>query len=393
MNINLEKQNIMDEIQNDQQNDMTYKKVDSYLRKYPGDTDVIIIKAYLLLLNDDIEDGIKKLEFVLQKCPFSVDALFLLGQAYNEVNRYYDALVCLGMAEHLNYFYNDINWILFNHELCMDIINNTIDNVANSPELSLDKKREILNEYKNGAEKLFWLFEDIIRTPDEIIGHNFSNRLGDVRFFGSYDPWNISLYNKENIKNLLLYKAELLKQLFHGIEISLELTSESLLPILAKEDSTMLVIENNEEKAHIPVICGMHFNYYRLKKGNVNIQSDKELVIANPVELVHHKQNKKLVISLFVDGISQKVINEYGLEAVMPNTYRFFSKGMICRNAFTSSDWTLPSLASLISGLFVPNHMMISPDINIKYPAKQKLLFEHFKEAGYYTAIISGDWR
>ncbi len=59
MNINLEKQNIMDEIQNDQQNDMTYEKVDSYLRKYPGDTDVIIIKAYLLLLNDDIEDGIK----------------------------------------------------------------------------------------------------------------------------------------------------------------------------------------------------------------------------------------------------------------------------------------------------------------------------------------------
>lgn len=79
MNINLEKQNIMYEIQNDQQNDMTYEKVDSYLRKYPGDTDVIIIKAYLLLLNDDIEDGIKKLEFVLQKCPFSVDALFLLG--------------------------------------------------------------------------------------------------------------------------------------------------------------------------------------------------------------------------------------------------------------------------------------------------------------------------
>lgn len=191
----------------------------------------------------------------------------------------------------------------------------------------------------------------------------------------------------------MLYKTELLKQICCGTELNLELKSESLLPILPKENDTTLVIQNNEEQACIPIDYGMHFNYYRLKKGNVNIQSDKELVIANPVELVHHKQNKKLVISLFVDGISQKIINEYGLEAVMPNTYRFFSKGMICRNAFTSSDWTLPSLASLISGLFVPNHMMISPDINIKYPAKQKLLFEHFKEAGYYTAIISGDWR
>lgn len=72
MNIN-RKNNIIKEIQNDQQ-------------------------------NDSIEDGIDKSEFVLQKCPFSVDALFLFGQAYNEVNRYYNALVCLGMAEHINCF-------------------------------------------------------------------------------------------------------------------------------------------------------------------------------------------------------------------------------------------------------------------------------------------------
>lgn len=393
MNINIEKQNIMDEIQNDQQNDMTYEKVDSYLRKYPGDTDVIIIKAYLLLLNDDIEDGIKKLEFVLRKCPFSVDALFLLGQAYNGVNRYYDALVYLTISEALGRFYKNINWRLFNRELCMDMIYNIVDCVVNSSELLLDKKMEILNAYKNGTEKLFWLFEDTIRTSDDMIGHNFSNRLGDVRFWGVYDPLDASLFGIKSNRNLMLHKTELLKQICCGTELNLELKSESLLPILPKENDTTLVIQNNEEQACIPIDYGMHFNYYRLKKGNVNIQSDKELVIANPVELVHHKQNKKLVISLFVDGISQKVINEYGLEAVMPNTYRFFSKGMICRNAFTSSDWTLPSLASLISGLFVPNHMMISPDINIKYPAKQKLLFEHFKEAGYYTAIISGDWR
>ena len=237
------------------------------------------------------------------------------------------------------------------------------------------------------------MFEDIIRIPDDMIDHYFSNKLDDIRFLGLYDPVDISLFKIKCNRNLMLYKTELLKQICCGTELNLELKSESLLPILPKENDTTLVIRNNEEQACIPIDYGMHFNYYRLKKVNVNIQSDKELVIANPIELVHHKQNKKLVISLFVDGISQKVINEYGLEAVMPNTYRFFSKGMICRNAFTSSDWTLPSLASLISGLFVPNHMMISPDINIKYPTKQKLLFEHFKEAGYYTAIISGDWR
>lgn len=108
-NINVDKKNILNEIQRNEQNDMTYEKVDLYLREYPGDTDMIIIKAYLLLIDDNIEDGIEELEFVLQKCPFSVDALFLLGQAYNEENRYYDALICMGMSLYLNYFYNDVN--------------------------------------------------------------------------------------------------------------------------------------------------------------------------------------------------------------------------------------------------------------------------------------------
>lgn len=170
------------------------------------------------------------------------------------------------------------------------------------------------------------MFEDIIRIPDDMIDHYFSNKLDDIRFLGLYDPVDISLFKIKCNRNLMLYKTELLKQICCGTELNLELKSESLLPILPKENDTTLVIRNNEEQACIPIDYGMHFNYYRLKKGNVNIQSDKELVIANPVELVHHKQNKKLVISLFVDGISQKVINEYGLEAVMPNTYRFFSK-------------------------------------------------------------------
>ena len=393
MNSNIEKQNIMYEIKSGDQNDITYRKIDSYLEKYSGDTDMIINKAYLLLLSDNVEEGIERLEFVLQKCPFSVDALFLLGQAYNEVKRYYDALICMGMSEGLSDFYKDVDWNFFNREICLNIINNVINDVVNSSELSVNEKHKILNCYKNGIENFFWLFNDVVRTPDDIIGHYFSNRLDEICFFGLYDPWDLSFYNGENNKNLLLFKTELLKQLQCGTKMSFELKSDALVPILPKENVTALEIMNCDEEAHIRIDYGMHFNYYRLKKGSVKIQSDKELVVAEPVELVHHKQNKKLVISLFVDGISQKVIDEYGLENIMPNTYRFFSKGMGCRNAFSSSDWTYPSLASLISGLSVPNHMMISPDINIKYPRKQKILFEYFKEAGYHTTIISGDWR
>ena len=137
----------------------------------------------------------------------------------------------------------------------------------------------------------------------------------------------------------------------------------------------------------------MHFNYFKIKAGDVKVDSIKPIIVGEPVPLIHRKNNKKLVISLFVDGLAQVAIREFGLENIMPNTYKFFSKGMICRNAFTSSDWTYPSLSSLLSGLSVPNHMMIHPEVNIKFPKEHKILFEYFKEAGYHTTVLSGDWR
>ena len=76
---------IVSVVQNNEQDAKIVEKVNDYLDEYSGDTDIINIKAYLELVSDNIEEGINLLEFVLKKCPFSIDALFLLGQAYNEV--------------------------------------------------------------------------------------------------------------------------------------------------------------------------------------------------------------------------------------------------------------------------------------------------------------------
>ena len=93
----------------------------------------------------------------------------------------------------------------------------------------------------------------------------------------------------------------------------MQLDSDSLVPILGKEFQTTLVIEQGKKQTvSIPIDYNMHFNYFKMKKGEIKVHADKELIVAEPVPLLHHKQNKKLVISLFVDGISQKVISEFG---------------------------------------------------------------------------------
>lgn len=400
MNVNKEK--IIKMITENMELKVYEGEVDKYLLKYPGDTDMLTIKSYIYLVNDNIEEGCNLLKFVLKKCPFSVDALFLLGQAYNEKGNFYDALMSLGKASMISAYLcisGKIKFIFYNDGICSELMKSIIDDTSyamcNLTKEDLQRTNKLLKDFRKKLAAKFDLFTDILRKSNEnIIGNYFSNTINDVRFCGIYDSFDFNFYLQSYPKNLQLYKAEMLKPIESGKDIFLQLDSDSLVPILGKEFQTTLEIEQSKKQTvSIPIDYNMHFNYFKMKKGEIKVHADKELIVAEPVPLLHHKQNKKLVISLFVDGISQKVISEYGLENIMPNTYNFFKKGMICNNAFTSADWTYPSLASLISGLSVPNHMMIHPKINIKFPKEQKLLFEYFKEKGYHTAIISGDWR
>ncbi len=396
-NFNNEKQRIINAVKNDETNMEIIAGVDDYLNKYPGDTDIIIVKAYMELINDNVEHGIELLKFVLEKCPFSIDALFLIGQAYNELGEYYNAMNCLGIAERLDDWFYLLNreyvYLFYNNEICVSLLDNVREKLAYLANI-VPEQKQLLEKFELDLKNNFWLFKDIVRMDDEIIGNYFCNEMSDIHFCAIYDPYSYLAYKKEYPKNLQLLKTEMLKPLKSGTNIELRLKSESLVPILNKEKLTQIEIkQNNDNSVLIPEYHNMHFNYFKMKKGNIKISSDKELIVAEPVPLVHHKNNKKLVISLFVDGISQKVLKEYGLENIMPNTYNFFKNGMICNNTFSSSDWTYPSVGSLMSGLSVTNHMMIHPYINVKFPKNQKLLFEYFKEAGYHTTLMSGDWR
>lgn len=320
-----EKQSIIDAIQNDELNVNIEQKVDDYLNKYHGDTDMIIIKAYIKLLNDNIKDGVELLEFVLKKCPFSIDALFLIGQAYCQLGKHYRALNCFGIAKELNnWFYlhtHKYPCLFYNKEICSNLLDDTIQKIAHSIEILPEKKIRLLKAAKINLKNNFWLFKNIVRMDDEIIGKYFFVRIRDIRFCAIYDTSTYLLLEKGYHKNLHLLKTEMLKPLESGKYIELKLNSESLVPILNKEQLTQIEIkQNDDDSVLIPQYYNMHFNYFKMKKGNIKIFSDKELIVAEPVPLVHHKNNKKLVINLFVDGISQKVLKEYGLENIMPNT-------------------------------------------------------------------------
>ncbi len=148
----------------------------------------------------------------------------------------------------------------------------------------------------------------------------------------------------------------------------------------------------NDEKKEVIYSSPYHYVNYRMPKGTFIISSDNEFRIGELVPLIHEKNRKKLVLNIFVDGLSQTVL-ENNFEKLMPHTYRFFRNGIECTNAHTAGDWTFPSIASITTGQTLARHKMLHSKILRKIDEETPILFEYFKNAGYNTTKIGGNWR
>lgn len=66
---------------------------------------------------------------------------------------------------------------------------------------------------------------------------------------------------------------------------------------------------------------------------------------------------------------------------------------MICSNAYTAGDWTLPAIASVVTGQTEVKHKILHPNLLRRISKDTPILYEYFKDAGYNTTKIGGDWR
>lgn len=133
------------------------------------------------------------------------------------------------------------------------------------------------------------------------------------------------------------------------------------------------------------------FSYLHVQ-APTEIETNHSMVVGKPISLHQIETNKKLVLTLFLDSFNAKILEKYPLCDVMPNTYNFFKKGIICTNAYAGSEFTYPSVASYWTGMR-PNHHKNLND-QVAFPIKRKfcLLSEYFQNAGYFTAKIGGNY-
>ena len=197
------------------------------------------------------------------------------------------------------------------------------------------------------------------------------------------------------------HMAEILKGDYKNKgEHIVEIDAPSLVPVSLVNRNTdinegILDFTINEKSVVLEGLKQNTFHYFPVnEKAKIKISSKDSCIIGKPIAINQkRKNNKKLVITLFVDGLSSKAISNSTLSDLMPNTHEFFRDGAKFYNCFSASEWTLSSAASITSGLFAMNHGVTNPRGRIEVGCGYKLLGEYFQDEGYLTAQICNNHR
>ena len=144
----------------------------------------------------------------------------------------------------------------------------------------------------------------------------------------------------------------------------------------------------NSKKYNRKLFAGPNFLKIDLnRKKKIKFKKNSEDICIKPF-FIKKNSKKRLILLIMVDGLGVDLLNNFS------KTKNFF-KNNVLDNAWSNSDWTLPSFGNLITGKYTSNHMCFSPDTNynndsqISYNCK-KNIFENFKENNFITGCYSG---
>ncbi len=138
--------------------------------------------------------------------------------------------------------------------------------------------------------------------------------------------------------------------------------------------------------------------YYYLpvrEPAKLKFQSPHDLVVARPIPFVQQKKHRhRLVLVLFVDNFGWEILDRLDFAREFPNIHRFFLKGTAFNNCYASSNWTLPGVASLVSGKTLSHHGMFHSDRpDMQLGNGYGVLPEYFQKDGYLTFQVCGNTR
>lgn len=370
--------------------------IHDFTRIYPYDRDLCFYKCIYFLTIEQYEQAQNIITDCLRKFPTSYECYYYQACIYQAQNMILPALknyeICTFLCD---YFKIDSNEIRTDADTQITMLSSQLNILIDECTEKKDLKSLLdIAAFFERWKTIWGKTDSAPRNPkNDIIGSEYYVSDTEVRYIGVYRNPVHYIFNQTNNMSLIYNQGEFLKFHKHGVSSYINGDAkEYLLPIAVEKPNTIHELQNDGITYTILQRMPQQFNYYRIPN-NVRINSSDKAYYGEPIALGHNPKRKKLVLSLFVDGLTQEIIQDSYLKERMPNTYRFFSNGIICSQAYSTAEWTFPSLASYETGLDTLNHMLFHNNLNNELPHDFPTLSEYFKNQGYFTSKIDGDWR
>lgn len=255
------------------------------------------------------------------------------------------------------------------------------------------------NEISYVDARFLYAIRDPFRNGmHDIVGKMIVDTNKQYYYVGRYHGWYDSYFDPKANLDMIHTKCEMFPLASYVNIFNVEVKEESVLvPVVLNPDinggegNCIAEKEITTESAYMEG-AKCKYCYIPVEK-NTRFQTFHPAVFGRPIPLKQKRDpnKKRLVLNIFIDSLNEKIIKQYGMEKLMPNTKRFFGNGLECLQYYSCSEYTLPSIATYWTGKHPSRHMNLDNEFRWDFMGEQKNLMEYFKEAGYVTAKIGGN--
>ena len=342
------------------------------------DAEIYSQKAIFSLQKNEMEKAIKTLKTGFIKHPFNYAINYNLGFLLAQTRE---------LSESLKYFVYALKYSESNEEQ---------QQAVEQIEYILSNNQDLVQKYNE--------YKTIIQEGDGRIyplDKNGNSLIRKIIKKDDSDQFMINMYDSNYVTDIkkssrLFFKTELIKgkESFNKEIISLE--SSAIIPISLIHPQTDIDILLDGQKSNLQLkhLNNNKFHYLNFDTPDkLTFKSNKNIFVGNPINKTKGNIPGKLVIKIFIDGLSMEFLEQYGIDKLLPNTHKFFQGGFISKNCYATSEWTLPCKASINTGNYSTSHKLLHPTFNYAFENHNKLMAEYFCEAGYYTTNICSNWR
>lgn len=363
--------------------------LDKYLTEYKDDYDRFSYMCNYNLMTGNHKEALIFAKEAVKLNPHCVEANFNLAYVYDTINDYSHAYLYYSIV-------NILQVVRKKNIISDDVINERLNYIR---ELSINNS-VLAKSILYTDNYIQYSANDPFHRNFELIGIPI---MPDVNTYicGRYNDLMNQFFINKPPKDAYRCKAELLKttgELNNSLVINE--TQPCILPIFitSEKEQTITFEINDKENFTYDMNAKSSWYYFRINQ-KTKITSEVPFANCKPIICGHNSHNKKLVLNIFIDSFSFRVFELFsqnnnsisGLKELMPNTYIFFNKGIICTNAYTDSEWTTPSLSSYWTGKYSDRTMNLNTDVWFPFDNNTKLLPEYFEEKGYFTACINSN--